>query len=590
MVTISTDRPIASQNLPIPLGFNPEGIEEGLFDENTLYLIKSALPETYYHVFLHLLYHATTDPRSTMQPSLFAQTGEGQNEAIILYRSVAELSKSPRSPAGPETYHKAILIFEALGVIHRTFHRGFTEVRMPLGKREILIPSLLRSLRELLGDEKRKGYRNVKVQQLARKVAKRLKSGEFLAGIPRPATSSAGLELRDLLTHLLREHGVTEAQVQQTALAQTCTLISQAMLAAKNGRVLAEVGESVRDATLRAWARPEDFQSHLGDSFTQEEAESQDEAVAGTGQEGEFLGEESPSSRCSARKSRGRRLKKGELDAIFGKVSPENEGTLLAAANSGDSLPAVSIIASSSQVITRNGEKTLIDAGQQTPAYVDPRPHREIEREALEYRNRFDKGRGRQWPGSLYNTVRSTPPEIRHLAAIATHYYMVFRLPNGEVVKRPGGWFTGTCKLYRQPGAEIPQDIRAWAETGLSLSEIEIRLRQGIRHPAQLQLPFGGSGVSLDQQATTQDGEVPGQSYELPAAPAPTYDWMNQDEANDLRARIERERGHYPILVDVEPGEENGVFVVVTTWNGAEVIHHSAGEWATYFADVKACL
>lgn len=590
MATIS-DLKSAPRNLPVPTGFLPEGVEESLFDANTLYLIKNALPELYYRIFLHLLYYATVDARTAMQPSLFEKTGEGQNEAIILYRSVAELAKSPHSPAASESYHKAILILEALHVLRRIFHRGFTEVRLPLGKREILIPALLLSLRELHGDEKRKGYRNVKVKQLARKVALRLQSGEFLAGIPRPPKAQDTVELKDMLIRLLLEHGITEAQIQQSRLGETCTAISQAMFAAKNGRVLGETGESVREGVRKAWGRKGDSFEKLEDSSILRDTTVQTEAPTSQEQTGEFLKKESPNNACPARTLRRRSPKKGDLDAIFGKESPESNRNLLFSAKTGDSLPGVSIIGSSSLVITHKGEKTLNDTALETPAYHDLRPHREIQEDVLWYQNRFDKGRGRRFPGSLYNVVKCTSPEIRHVAAIATHYYMVFRLPNGQTVKKPGAIFTKTCEMYRQPGAEIPNDIRAWAETGLSLDEIEVRLKQGIRHPGQLQLPLRGDDVALPGET------VPGQEerdfaeperYDLPVTPCPgAYDWMDEDEAKDLAARIEREKGHYCIQAEVFPGEEDGVFVVMTTWDGVEVVHQCPEEWITYFTGMK---
>ena len=133
----------SSRHFPVPRGFTPEGVDKDLFDKNTLHLITHALPTFYQKIFLHLLYYATTGPSTTMQPGLFKERGESKNEAIILLKNVAALSKTPGSPVGPETYHKAIPILEVLKVLRREFHKGYIEVRMSLGKRGAWIPEFL---------------------------------------------------------------------------------------------------------------------------------------------------------------------------------------------------------------------------------------------------------------------------------------------------------------------------------------------------------------------------------------------------------------------------------------------------------------
>jgi len=602
MITAPIDAHPASRTLPIPTGFTPEGIHEGLFDENTLYLITHALPERYQQIFLHLLYYATADPKTTMQPSLFEATGESNGEAIILYKSVAELAKTPNSPAGPETYQKGIVLFEAINVVSRTFHHGYTEVRMPLGKREILLPALLLSLRVLHGDEKRKGYANPKVKQLARKVAKKLQSEEFVRGIPRPS-SAQGLELSDVLTTLLRAHGIADEQIKLETLARASQAITQALHTAIGGRVAGKRGESAKARVRKAWTRRGDSHRNMGDSASSHDTDPPSASLISEHTEGDSKGAESPDRFCSDRSRQSHRRKMGDLDAIFGPESPERWTNLLLSAQVGDSEPSLSIIVPSSLVITSNKEETIIDTIQHKPAYVDSRPHREIQRDAYGYQNRFDKGRGRQFPGSLMNTVKFTPPEIRHLAAIATHFYTTFRLPNGSVIKAPGGFFTNTCKLYQQPEADIPQEVRAWAATGLSLDEIEVQLKNGSRYPGQATFPWvtqdGDTDSSLDREGTRAREEAlydvtnQQERYELPIAPCRSfteYDCMDQDEAETLRVHIEQEGYPYQIHAWVESSDQKGIFLVITTWGGVEVVHRTMGEWDEYFAETKACL
>lgn len=603
MATTSSEAHQSVNTLPVPTGFVPEGVDKALLDANTLYLIQEALPAKYQAIFTHLLYYGTTDPKTTMQRSLFEAIGEGNHEVIILYKSVDALSKSPRSPAGPETYHKGILLYEALKLIRRIFHKGYTEIRISLGNREIHVQALLQSLRQLHID-----YRNDKVQQIARKVAKTIRSGEFVTGIPRPSESidQTDGELRGVLTKLLAEHGINESNIKQATLSETCTVIAQALQATKNGRVQALTGESAKARIRASWTKPGDSLLQPGEFVAGSGTESHLPQDSSPDQKGEFVGKESPDQGTAGRQRRCHRPQKGDLDAIFGKESPEKDEKRRVEPFSGDSLPAVSIIVPYPNVITTKGSTTLIDTIQETPAYTDPRSHKEIQHDAQEYQNRFDKGRGRQWPGSLYNAVKLTPPEVRHPAAIATLFYMTFRLPDGSEVKRPGGLFTKTCERYRQPGAEIPQEIQAWAATGLSLSEIEIQIKNGNRHPAQPQLPFDAdgrndlTGLSLGQEAaaTQREDGLAFESYQLERYEVPSTSrrpvvgrsWMDQDEADDLRFRIERERGHYDIEAKVRPGRSDGVFMVLTTWDGAEVVQNNGAEWDDYFTSTRECL
>jgi hypothetical protein len=621
MDTVQMAHPSASRGLPIPSDFAPEGIEERLVDENTLYLVRNALPEIYYQIFLHLLYYATTDPRSSMQPSLFAKVGGESGEAIILYRSVAELSKSPHSPAGPETYHKAILILEALKIIRRIFHRGFTEVRMPLGRREILIPALLRSLRELHGDEKRKGYRNVKVKQLARKVARRLQSGEFLAGIPHPGPRP--LDLKDVLTHLLLSHGIPANEIQPSRLSETCTVLAQAIRAAKNGRVLQDSGEHVRASTRAAWGRMGDSSDHAGDSSPQQGRAPSSDGAASQEHAGEFPVTESPALPLSCHRAPGRRRKKGDLDAIFGKESPETDENLPIVVDAGDSPPAVSMIALSLRDSIGTNE-TIIDqrAGASTPAAVHPpgkrdrRPLEEIRREVKFYESFFDNGRSRHWTGSLFNMICETTPEARRQAAVGAIYYSYFPQPDGRKVYSPGGWFTSACRRYSESGGAVPLEVRTWSETNLPLKEIRRRIKEGSRLPEERALPweegeqeavarndemeFDACEDLLGEQASGIVGRAEESfdddaqtAYPLPVDPTRSYmaNWMDAVQAERLRDRILREGEVYRLCAVVRPGQGERCTVIVT-WPGhpgeIEIINEE--DWIGYFRDVKECL
>jgi 5-methylcytosine-specific restriction endonuclease McrA len=121
-----------------------------------------------------------------MQLSLFKETGEPQDEAIILVTKVEDLAQSKGSHWSVETYHKVLLVLDTLGVIRRRFHRKYTEIRIPLGKRAIHIPSLLKDLQQLYDT-----YTNRKVRLFAKKVAKRLQMDEFVTRMSAISVGSA---------------------------------------------------------------------------------------------------------------------------------------------------------------------------------------------------------------------------------------------------------------------------------------------------------------------------------------------------------------------------------------------------------------
>jgi hypothetical protein len=87
-ITLVASRQSArQQNLPIPTGFSPEGVEVTCADPATLHLTEHALPPKYRDLLAHLLLSATRDPKTTTHLSLFLAAGEANNEAILLIAS-----------------------------------------------------------------------------------------------------------------------------------------------------------------------------------------------------------------------------------------------------------------------------------------------------------------------------------------------------------------------------------------------------------------------------------------------------------------------------------------------------------------------
>ena len=190
------------------------------------------------------------------------------------------------------------------------------------------------------------------------------------------------------------------------------------------------------------------------------------------------------------------------------------------------------------------------------------------------------------------NVLRETPPEAKQYAAIATLFYSYVPLPDGRFVNTPGGFFTNTCKRYRQPHAQIPADVQAWSQSGQSLQAIKDALEQGIRHPAQAQL------FSLDmpdehqerQEAETQSEEMSPLSMpgRIVSQQPQRRTWMTHDDALRLWSRIKREGRSYSIEATVVSDEEHPqAFVVMVTWDGWKEPMHSEDEWVHYFAHTK---
>jgi hypothetical protein len=478
---------LARQNLPVPDGFAPEGVAEACIDETTLSLVQSALPPCIggRDLFVHLLYYATLDPKTTMQYSLFHTTGEINHEAIVLIRSVDALAKSPGSKWGPETYHKALLVIEALGVIRRVFHRTYTEIRIPLGKREIHLPTLLASLRQL-HDE----YRNPKVKQLAKKVAKRLQSGEFATSrTPEPVAVMP--QLKQVLATLLQRHGIEEGNIQTIPLHQACEIIAQLMLLDKEGTrpagLLEAKGEFPTGATSNAWrtaTRLCESNERQGGPVDPRGEKCLNLPSSSRGQEGEFAEAESPHvTRLPLDQHRRESTTppststKEDAVFLFSMESPKNAHSGSIRDVLGDSKTTVSVSGPSFCDITYHEDTTLTDR-MTDPAYKDPRPLGEIQREAESYALLFDGQGNRKWIGKFVECIKKHPPHIRRLAAIDTLYHTYFpdwrRKPYS-----PGAWFNAACDRYAGANANIPDPVRLWTETDYSFEEIESALQQG---------------------------------------------------------------------------------------------------------------
>ncbi len=399
MIAASTSQ---GQNLSvIPEGYAPEGISLTCLDKNTLYLLEHAIPSRLegLKIFGHLLYYGTLHPKTSMQHSLFQVTGETQDEVVILITSVDALAKSPGSPCAPETYLKVLLVLEALKIIRRKFHRNYTEIRVPLGKREIHIPSLLKAL-NLLHD----GYRNKKVKQIAKKVAKHLQSDEFAKyqGTDLPTQITPDLTpVAQILTSLLGEHGVESVNVPR--LAEACTLVSQAIQSGRGASKKGELVGQLKDGTLQISVKKGASSAQSGEfveADKQLEVPHPDPSRTGTSEfevkESPDLVNLAPDSATDGREKRPLRVKRGNLQAIFTMESPEFASTSSVLAKLGEFNARVSIIGQYSGDITSNKEETIIDAASETRPYEDTRDIEEIRREVRLYESIFDNKRSRK--------------------------------------------------------------------------------------------------------------------------------------------------------------------------------------------------
>jgi hypothetical protein len=589
--------------VPLPLGFTPEGVTETFIDPATIHLVEQTIPGGR-ELLAHLLYYATVDPRTTMQRSFFHATGEANDEAIVLISSVEALAKSPNSPfRAPDACARRLVALEALKVIRRKVHRAFTEIRIPLGKRSIHVPSLLTALWEM-----HETYKDDKVKQLARKVAKQLKTGEFLtyAASTCMRVDQELVPVVGVLDSILQARGIKE---EASTLAEACNLIAGLLLPQKYGQVGEKVGEflaalskgnrsSAKKAGESVAQSGEFVEGALGDQ------------VRASDQVGESVVTNSPEFAGAKRKRRACRVKTGEFQHLFATNSPEFEPFGRVAETMGESVAGVSISDHSSSSITSKRTESLNDSGTNEKAkqgeafpsvYKDTRPPQEIGRDAKKYADLLDGEGNYRWIGNLIRCIQNHPSYIRHLAVIDTLYHTAFPDWRGRP-KAPGAWFCKACDCFNAPGAKIPHEVRLWAETGLPYHEIDEALQRGQQTPMDLPLPLmssdhdeelpgHGSGQDSGSQQEAITPALAGEQVSVHTSRPCTglRTRMNASQAQELRQRIEREGAYYGISAKVQRGEQ-GSSVVVTTWDGVEEAHVNEAEWDRYFADVTSCL
>ncbi len=606
---------------PVPDGYSPEGVAEAVIDPIIKYLIEQLIPGGW-DVLVHILYYATVDPRTTMQKSLFHATGEANNEAIVLISAVEALAKTPNSPfRSPDAYSRRLVALETLKVIRRTFHRTFTEVRISLGTRSIYVPSLLVSLWDL-----HETYKDEKVKQLARKMAKRVKTGEFLSYA---ASTCVCVEpelapVLHVLDSLLQARGITE---EASTLASACGIIAKLLLPDKYGRV----GNTMGEFHALLSKEPRSSGSKKGELATPP-GELQDGAPPireGTGagsslQKGELVTTESPECTAGKGKSRRYRVKKGEFYTLFATNSPEFGQFGRVHEEMGDSVLLVSLSDHySSSNITNKGTESLNDGntsgvakqGEIVPseykflpyrrAYNDTRPIEEIRSDARMYADLFDGVGNYQWIAKLITCIQQHPGHIRHLAVVDTLYHTAFPDDWRKKPRRPGGWFCKAAERFDAPGAEIPREVQLWAETGLAYNEIEEALQQGRRTPMETLLPMMSGGKDDQETTDTNGGERGNEGVQEANASTVTTEQdgrhptrlctslrtrMNRSQAEGLSSRIEREGVSLGgIRAEVMRGEQ-GSSVVKTTWfDNATELFVNEGEWERHVEKVRLC-
>ncbi|GCE32114.1 hypothetical protein KDA_75980 [Dictyobacter alpinus] len=601
----------------LPKGFCPEGVAQTCFDSDLLYLIEHAIPPSIngLKIFAHLLYHATLDPRTSMQHSLFQATGECGDEAIVLIHSIEALARTETSPCAPETYHKVLLAFEAMQIIRRKFHRTYTEIRIPVGKRTIHVPSLLTGLQKMYkkhGNEKGTN----KFQKFALRVATRLQSGEFSRYASSGDVPHAHQAIAQVLLSFLKEHHVKEVRVP--SLNEACELIVQAI---QTGRVGSQSGESVRLTIQGSKAKVGESFAPVGE-FVVETSGGQ---MSTTQEAGEFVGMDSPTLPTfriekgkKRRETRRLCLKKGEPEAIFVANSPEFANLESISADLGEFAAAVSFSDHiSSEIITCNKEITINDdTPTNSPVYKDPRPIEAIRHEAADLAQRLDGSRDSRWFARFVKTVQIYPPRVRRLAEIDVLYHSAFPDYRGKP-DRPGAVFFKRCEEYANPQCKVIDQIRQWDESGMSFKDIRQELQRGRPVPSAAMLPFLDEQPIFLQSEGLEDGPERQDDGDDRQHLQPSWQEnremvqssllntrMNQKQANVLCQQIRqevqvfcdqaRQQGQaFDIQAEVYPGERDGEFVVVTFWkeNGEETEEEwvNPASWSRYFEQVKKC-
>ena len=616
---VRTDQPQDISITPLPEGFHPEGVGQNSIDSNVLYLVEHAIPTSLggLKIFAHLLYYATLDPKTTMQHSLFQATGEYGDEAIVLIHSIEALARTETSPCAPETYHKILLAFEAMQIIRRKFHRTYTEIRIPLRKQTIHIPSLLAGLQRMYkkyGNEKGTN----KFQKFSLRVAVRLKSGEFTRYESSGNVAYAHQVVALVLLNFLKEHHVKDVHVP--SLNEACELIA---LAAQSGRDGPQSSESFTLTNQRISAK-------VSESFTQWGelvAKASGDQTLTTEETGEFVGTDSPilppSSTKKGKKGERTRsicLNKGEPEAIFVANSPEFANLERISAELGESVAAVSFIDHISLENITNNKDTMNDDpptdSTDSPVYKDSRPIEAIRHEAADLAERLDGSRSSRWFARFVKTIQIYPAHVRRLAEIDVLYHSAFPDYRGKP-ERPGAVFFKRCADYANPQFKIVDQVRQWDASSMSVQSIQQELQRGRPVPAAAMLPFlDEQSVPVQPEEREEEREMQ-RECEIPYFQPPTQQVnsgigpqslltmrMNQRQANLFCLQIRQQAQVFclqtrqqGLIIDIQaevyPGDRDGEFVVVTIWreNGEEMEEKwvNASKWDTYFEQVKKC-
>lgn len=591
--------------VPLPHGYAPEGVSETIIDPATLRLIE-ILPGGR-ELFVHILHYATLDPKTTMQRSLFHATGEGNNEAIVLIKNVEALAKSPNSPfKSPDAYDRRLIALETLKVIRRKVHRAsYTEIRISLGKRSIHVPSVMAALWNM-----HETYKDEKVKQLARKMAKQIKTGEFLSY----AASTCMHIDQDLvpvmrvLDALLQARGIKE---EATTLASACHIIAQLMVPEKYGRADDAMGEFVaaisgnRPSSAK---KSGELPKKSGELLGEVSGECEGAEIGTLTQMGESVVTNSPEFAGVKRKRHICRRKTGEFQQLFATNSPdlapfgrvaEEMGEFVAGVSISDHYSPNNITSKETESLNDSHDNSHEKQGEVVPsAYKDSRLIEEIRRDARKYADLLDGVGNYRWMGKLVRCVQNHPENIRHLAVVDTLFHSAFPDWRGKP-EAPGAWFCKAADRFDTESTKIPHEVKLWAETGLSYHDIDQALQQGRRTPMDHLLPLTDGD---DEQQFPLEGEQEYDQQEPDVTPSLESSpmrgsqscsglrtRMNRSQAEDLCSRILREGIRYGIVAEVRRGER-GSSVVVTTWEGTEETHMNEGEWDRYFKDMKSIL
>jgi hypothetical protein len=384
---------------------------------------------------------------------------------------------------------------------------------------------------------------------------------------------------------------------------EACELIA---LALQKGRVGTKSGESVTQHSLRGTSEPSESVTQA-DEFVEDTSEDQ---LSDQEQLSEFVSNNSPDfpiacAKKSQKKGKTRlRQKKGESETLFATNSPDR-GHL--STHLGESAAAVSFIDHLSlENITNNGSITMNDAApsptHSPSTYKDPRPIDDIRHDAADLAERLDGSRKSRWLAKLITCVQRFPPHVRRLAEIDTLYHSAFPDYRGKP-KVPGAWFAKRCEEYANPEWKTKNEIRQWNESGMDLMAIHQEMQRGRHTPIAMILPFDAELEDAVQSQRDNLDDGPARDV-VPCSLGKGDTWeqiqevlhhsllhtrMDQHQAEALCKHIRQEGLAFGIQADVYPGDHEGEFVVVTSWDGNEEEWTNASEWNRYFEKVKKC-